>query len=162
MVLVVLGAGNIVYLNYKVLSKGEPISTASSAQVNESLPRIRFDANSPVNTDLLPVYEAIREATASLTMRLDAFAPSSKPVTATSVKPVVREYYIPLGSGSSSATDWTELAGVEAYVAPSNYGKVKEMYFEAGLRLTKGTGRAYTRLRKVNHQSRAYYSGGVF
>ncbi len=64
--------------------------------------------------------------------------------------PQVKEFYVPLGSGSTTATSWTDIPGAEAYIDPANYGKIKSLTFEASLRVPSGSGRVYARLYNVN------------
>jgi hypothetical protein len=97
--------------------------------------------------------EAIKVATQSLTLAVQNIQlnPKTQTLYASPVAntTTVKEYYIPLGYGSTNSTDWVDLPGVEAYVAPLNYGKIKEMYFEAGISIPTGSGEVYARLRNV-------------
>lgn len=45
----------------------------------------------------------------------------------------VKEYFIPLGSGTSYAGDWEDVTGVQANVDFSQYPNIKEVRFEASL-----------------------------
>src|SRR5579864_4075919 len=47
----------------------------------------------------------------------------------------VKEFFIPFGSGSSMAIDWTDVAALQATVDTSQYGKIKQAIFEASLRI---------------------------
>ena len=70
-----------------------------------------------------------------------------KEVTKEVVTPAAaKEYYIPLGSGEVSSLDWVEITGAEAYIDSSKYGKIKEAYFEAILKMPQGTGTVYAML----------------
>lgn len=44
-----------------------------------------------------------------------------------------REFYIPLGSGSTSKSEWTDIIGTDTVIDPGNYGNIKEAYFIASL-----------------------------
>lgn len=103
--------------------------------------------------DYSAIYDKIKEATATLTARVDALANASPKTTVitntTSSTGGVKEYYIPLGYGSTNSTSWIELPGVEAYLAPANYGKITGFYFEAGIRIPTGNGRVYARIKNV-------------
>lgn len=54
-----------------------------------------------------------------------------QPIT-TVVNPSVKEYFIPLGTGQTNATAWTNIAGAQAYVDTANYPSIKSVIFEAG------------------------------
>lgn len=61
--------------------------------------------------------------------------PTPQP-TATSQKAnTVQEFFVPLGSGSSTASDWTDVPGVKAEVDSSKYGSIKQVLFETSTRV---------------------------
>jgi len=45
----------------------------------------------------------------------------------------VKEFFIPLGSGSSTAADWTDVPGVKAEVDNTKYGSIQRVLFEASV-----------------------------
>ena len=45
----------------------------------------------------------------------------------------VKEFFIPLGSGSSTATDWTDVPGVKAEIDNTKYGQIQKVLFEASV-----------------------------
>jgi hypothetical protein len=150
---------NLVILDYVVVTsnthKATEISPASlevtPQRINDSIPVASVSAGQPIFSA-----ESFIEATTALTARIEALekkgVTSSAPViisSGTTKATAVKEYYIPLGSGSTNATDWVDLPGVESYVAPGNYGTIKSIYFEAALRIPTGNGTAYARLLNV-------------
>lgn len=70
----------------------------------------------------------------------------------------VKEFYIPLGSGSTKSQDWVELAGVEAVVDSANFPNVKSVIFEASLRIPTANGRVYAKLYDVTAKHDVWYS----
>ncbi len=149
--LLVLILLNLGYLDYKALikeSETKPTSQTSSSDV-VSLDQSTTPSQN-VNYEL--IWSVIKEATASVTQKVDAL--STTPIktttsTITTTSSSVKEYYIPLGTGSTSSTDWVAIAGAEAYVVPANFGGIREIYFEASLRVPTGSGRAFARLKNV-------------
>ena len=156
---------NLAYINYQLFisrPKNETINEVNTSTNEQPLFHESFStktgdkeasASEKSSIDLAPVFETIRESTSELTQKVDLL---SKTQAAAKISPTTRypqnkrrEYIIPLGTGSSSASDWTDLNGVETYFDPSNYGTVKEMYFEASLVVPTGAGRVYARLRNV-------------
>lgn len=87
----------------------------------------------------------IHEATAS-------YKPISQPSTTTTSKtaPVsaskVKEFFVPFGSGSSSAGDWQDVFGLQTYIDTANYEAIKNVTFEASVRIPTGNQTAYVRL----------------
>lgn len=69
-----------------------------------------------------------------------------------------KEVYIPLGSGSTKSEDYEELAGVEAVVDLDNYPQVKEVIFEATMKIPTANGKAYAKLYNVTDKHDAWNS----
>lgn len=62
--------------------------------------------------------------------------PTGKPTTIpTVVNQVtgVKEVYVPLGTGETTASSWTNVPGVIAYVDMSKYSSIKQVVFEANI-----------------------------
>lgn len=53
-------------------------------------------------------------------------------------KSVASEVFIPLGSGSTSSTEWID-TGAQAYVDKSIYPRLQEVYLQASLKANSGT-----------------------
>ena len=145
---------DLLILNYRVFFSDKKVENISSQTTSMVAPaRFSPGETSPVTLEM--VADIVKEATATISQKVDAL--SSEPVpsplvitnTISTKFSQPREMYIPLGTGSVSNTDWTDLPGVEAYVAPDNYGTIKEMYFEASIRIPTGNGRVYARLKNV-------------
>lgn len=45
----------------------------------------------------------------------------------------VKEYFIPLGSGSSTSSDWTDVVGVKAEIDSAKYSKINKILFETSV-----------------------------
>lgn len=43
----------------------------------------------------------------------------------------VKEYFVPLGSGTNATSDWSDVTGASAYIDTSSYGRLKKVTFEA-------------------------------
>ena len=59
------------------------------------------------------------------------------------------EYYIPLGSGNTTKSDWEDLTATETMIDPGNYRNIKEAYFIASLRNPTQNGQIEARLYDV-------------
>lgn len=96
--------------------------------------------------------DIISEATASA---LTPVTPIPKPATA---RPTVKEFYVPLGTGSTTSTSWTELTGVESVIDMANYPRIKSIIFEASMRIPTANGRVYAKLYNVIDKHDVWYS----
>lgn len=161
---------DLVYLNYRVLisrfiePENSEVASPSPVKVTDT-----FFSSASDTTQLSILRDLIKEATAALTARVDFLAGiSAQPklsVLPSPTAPSVKEYYIPLGIGSTTATEWTDIPGAEAYVTPANFGRINSLYFEVGLEISSRSGRAYARLRNVTDnvglvESEIYREGG--
>ncbi len=95
--------------------------------------------------------EAIAESTGEPVPSAPAPAPAA-------VAPGIKEIYIPLGSGSTQSTTYIELSGIESVIDMDNYPNVKEIIFEATLRIPTANGRVYAKLFNVTDKHDAWYS----
>ncbi len=62
----------------------------------------------------------------------------------------VREFFVPLGIGSSTAGDWETISAVGATIDTSNYGSIKAATFEITIRVPTGNQTVWVRLYDAN------------
>jgi len=72
-------------------------------------------------------------------------AQPKKPSTPTSA-PSPAEIYISVGAGSTTSLDWTDVPAAEVYIDTTKYGKIREAYFEAQLRVPMANGSVCARI----------------
>lgn len=89
--------------------------------------------------DITPTYTPTPTPTATPTL-----TPTPSPT------PGQREYYIPLGQGWGSYSDWAVVPGMGATIDPANYGSIVKVYFEATVRIPTGNQTVYVRLYNAN------------
>lgn len=58
----------------------------------------------------------------------------------------VKEYYIPLGTGTSTANEWTTVQGTGAYIDATAYGKLKKITLEVTTSQPNSSQRIWIRL----------------
>jgi hypothetical protein len=144
---------NILFLNWQFL-KGEkkevvPVSTQEGSPQVSPLPFM-----SEENQDACP--EACLQALATVTGQIDQTPTSS--AAPISLFPVVKEVYIPLGTGSTRSQDWEAISGAEAVIDPVNYPAIKSMIFEASVRIPTGNGQVSAKIFNVTDQHDVWYS----
>lgn len=69
-----------------------------------------------------------------------------------------KEYYIPLGSGTNSTDEWTDVSGASAYINTASYGKIKQATFEATVAIPTGAQRVWVRLYNATDKHPVWYS----
>lgn len=71
------------------------------------------------------------------------------PIIKTAITSSNKEFFVPLGSGSSTASDWEDIPGAQAYINDTAYGIIKTVTFEASLYTPTANQTAYARLYNV-------------
>ncbi len=143
---------NILILDIKLFADEE--KEAISPTPSETQPEVTPPVVQPVENDACPsaCLEAIAESITT------GSTPTTTPPVVTTTEPAVKEFYIPLGSGSTSSSTWVELPGIESVIDMENYPNVKEIIFEATMRIVTGNGRVYAKLYNVSDKHDAWYS----
>lgn len=87
-------------------------------------------------------------------------APSKIPPTPTPTKAqsLVKEFFVPFGTGSNSSDDWIDVPGARASIDIANYGNIKTVTFEASVRIPTGNETAYVRLYNVTDKHPVWFS----
>lgn len=124
----------------------------------------QINSNGPIISDRVIVTEecgeecrrVIKDEVAQLTsfsVTQSSPSPTPRPVSqAVTVKKARREEILTIpGSGTTSATDWTNLQGTEFYFDTRDYPGLVEVYFEASMKLVNGSGAGYVRLYDITN-----------
>ena len=115
-------------------------------QIKELAPGISKPASSPMNQTSLDNRVATLE-TEVLNLKGKVTTLEANSQTAGASGATKAPVYIPLGwTGSSVATDWTNITNQEISIDPVEYSGYKNMQFEVYLRAFQGNGTAYARL----------------
>jgi hypothetical protein len=73
-------------------------------------------------------------------------------------KPTVKDYYIPLGSGTGQGTDWNDIPGAQATVDFAQYSPIKEIRLEVSVNIPTGNESVSVRLYNVTDKHPVWYS----
>ena len=96
-----------------------------------------------------------------LTRRVDAL-PAVEPTqisqSALSARGSTKEYYIPLGSGTTKSNVWQDIAGAEAIIDTANYPSIKSVVFEVFLNIPTANGSVYAKLFNVTDKHDVWFS----
>lgn len=74
------------------------------------------------------------------------------------VSSTAKEYYVPLGSGSNTTNDWTDVAGASAYIDTASYGRIKIATFEATVTVPAGSQKVWVRLFNATDKHPVWFS----
>lgn len=96
----------------------------------------RAGSDSELGDEVL-VNKAAAEAVKSLKPELDAMNAEEEVVLGESDS--IREYFVPLGSGNTSNTEWADVPSAQATINSDRYGEIVSIYFEASLSAINGT-----------------------
>lgn len=131
---------NLVFLDY-IIFNNRPSARLFQIESTD----VVHDASDVCNEKdcLEKIYQTIYEATASLRLANPSVTPSQGTVSQGSAS---KESIITFGSGSSTADDWTDVTGLQAYVDTAQYSRIKNVVFEASVFIPTGNEVAYVRL----------------
>ena len=79
-------------------------------------------------------------------------SPTQIPLPAAQKVTQTKEYYIPMGTGSTSESSWVDLNTTDTVIDTSLYGTIKEVYFTASLRNPTQNGQAEVQLYNVTEK----------
>lgn len=139
---------DLFFLNWKIVKK-EPVvvqqalSTPQPMIINSSCP----------NSCLFAIYEA----TSSIKLASPVVTPTPTPIPVLPPS-LVKEFYIPLGSGVSKNGDWENIATALGYIDSSKYGKIKTVVLEVIAHIPNGNQGASIRLYNSTDKHPVWYS----
>lgn len=121
---------NLFLLDLKVFSPENNIKISDIASVITPIPTLTINYQLPTNNLSCPIscFSIIQQATSA------ASQGSSQEVLLQKASGQSREYYIPLGSGSTTKSDFEDITSSDTIIDPANYGNIKEAYFIATLK----------------------------
>lgn len=146
--------GNLIVIDIWISLQKPSAQQASSVQQNTKKSS-EITKQSEVNDHYCPVgcLSQIYQATSSAKPIPTAVTPKT-----TSSVQRVKDYYIPLGSGSNSSSDWQDLSGIQATVNSADYTYIKSVTFEAAVTIPTGNQTAYVRLFNLTDQHPVWFS----
>ena len=149
---------NLAVLDFVIFSRSQETTSVQPVTTTESEKITITPTMAPDKDESCPAscLQAISEANDAVLEQIPATSPSA--ATGVVSQTGVKEFYIPVGSGSTQSRDWIELAGVEAVIDSANFPNVKSVIFEASLRVPTANGRVYAKLYDVTAKHDVWYS----
>ncbi|MBI2443365.1 MAG: hypothetical protein HYV40_05695 [Candidatus Levybacteria bacterium] len=128
---------NLMFLNVVVLKDKQnagPMQVVGSMQNSD-------DSFCDTDSCVPAIYDAIQQATSSQQIRTQPILTGQSAASGQT-----QEYYIALGTGTNSTSDWQDVGGAAAYVDSTTYGAIQTVTFEASAYIPTGNQTAYIRL----------------
>jgi len=139
-------AVNLILINWKIFVSPKVLQIPIVEKIIET-PQTK---SSSLSTPLCPsgCLQKIKEAAQSLQLLTEQASEEDQAsvIYETGVQSYAQEFFVSIGSGSTTKNKWTTLSGLEAQVNSSNYSNIDKVSFEASLRIPTGVGRIGARL----------------
>lgn len=132
-VVLLLLLANMFYLTIQTIKKESPV-LPSALPLTSPTPSLEPSIITPTITSTVPVQAPVQTGSA------------------------VKEYFVTLGSGSSQASDWTDVPGLTAQIDFGSYTGIKEIHFEASVGIPTANETASVRLFNVTDKHPVWYS----
>lgn len=100
------------------------------------------------------IQESVQAAVAAMPLP----TPITTKTTQRTVASGVKEFFVPLGSGSTQNDQWEDIAGVEAYIDTNSYAQIQTVYFEVSMGIPTKNGVVYARLYNVTDKHPVWFS----
>jgi|SRR3989344_880196 len=141
-ILIILMLGNLAYLDFLAYKNSETIVVQKPIT---SQPPNEIQNNIQAINQMCPTacIAQIYEATVS-SKKIPEGPTAAKATTGTSSQ--TKEFFVPFGSGSNATDDWEDVPGLKAYIDSTKYSSIKNVVFEASVRIPTGNEKAYVRL----------------
>ncbi len=131
--------------------------TASPSQMASTT--VRLEPTPPPDTSSCPAACMASIAALDRNMKqLESRVGSENTTPFSTANSDAREYYIPLGSGSTTSNSWKDIPGVEAVIDTGNYPRIKSVTFEAYLNIPTANGRVYAKVFNVTDKHDVWFS----
>lgn len=157
--LIVTITANLIYLDIALFSKKSAVETKTIEKETKTIIEEQLKEESNEKKDLScsdACISKIYEATSSgKNIPAQLKTQSSASVSQTSQ---VKEYFVPLGSGSYTGADWGDVAGVQAVIDSNRYGSIKSVVFEPSIHIPTGNETAYIRLFNATDKHPVWFS----
>lgn len=145
---------NLLWLNFLVYKSKIHESSQISVQTKEVSGN--GENSEELYKEISKIYETIREATESVKLLITPMPTDTASLVTTDQS--AKEFFVPLGSGTNSVDEWTDVAGAQAYIDRSKYGSIKSVVFEASVDIPNGNQIIWVRLFNVTDKHPVWLS----
>ncbi len=153
-IILLLALGNLILLDYKFFVQEKNLPEKQVVFVERGSQSVATASADAIGITRQEVEEIVKIATASINI----VPAQNTSAIGSQVAGPAREFLISLGSGESTAKDWTDVPGVETYIDNTKYGRIKSAVFEASLYTPTGNQTTYVRLYNVSDKNMVWPS----
>lgn len=143
---------NLLFLNWLILGKKTPglgVEEFSKGIGSETEKETVLDTEVCSSVCLEVIQEEVGRVAATLSGETKIVERVTQPATSQSQ---IKMVYIPLGgNGSTTNRDWTDIKAAEVHLDLGDYSSIKEVTWEAFLKVKDGNGQVLARLLDVTH-----------
>jgi len=143
-IIITLISANVIYLNFNLLNRA-----ATDIAINKIPPaisQISTISPTPCLNCLTPTLSPAPTPTLKIIQNI------------TIQKPLVKEYFVPLGSGTNKTSEWIDVAEAQATIDFGQYPNIKEARFEASVNVPSASQIVYIRLFNVTDKHTVWNS----
>lgn len=134
---------NLLIIDFFLFKKPQQPATSSLTQATHTT----------VATGTTPTDTCSRSCIAEISKLIPTPVTTTTQIIAPTTSPSgVKEYFVPLGTGSGSSTTWQDVSGIQGYVDRNSYGTLKKVTFEVSLYTPTGNQTTYVRLYNITDQ----------
>ncbi len=150
---------NIAFLDYLYVSSRSQLQKIQQTQqkIQTPLPTITESQGAVCSPSCIT---AIENATASSIVKTSPSKPisSKTPEKTIGSSGLPKDYYIPLGTGFTQNNNWVDVGGTDITINPADYGKIKQVIFQASMHIPVANGTIYARLYNVTDNHPVWFS----
>lgn len=142
-------------LSEKIVQTVEQSPELESSYIAE-LEKKASETGSTCSPSCLAEIEKVKEQIAKITPQI--IKEVEKTNVTSSSNPLIQEYNIYLGSGTSKAWDWEDVPGAAVDIDSTKYTNIKSVRFEVALRIPTAQGLVYARLFNKSDKHPVWFS----
>ena len=137
---------DLVFVNYWILKQSQRVTEGASGDTKSQrqTEKLVTDGKKGIASPT-PATETDYSPTPAPTA-VPAQTTTNTTVVQQTVVQTPQQIFIPIGDGSTTASTYTNLPGVQVTIDSSKYPNISSIYFEANLSVTGGNGMAYAQL----------------
>lgn len=152
---------NLIYLD---LFLGSVKSGENQKIIASIPPTVPLATSTPLDNNICPQSCLAQILIATSSVKTPPSPSPTPKITPVGVSPVVnytssvKEFFVPLGTGTTRAGDWEDINALQATIDTNNYNQIKSVTFEVSLHIPTGNETVSVRLYNVTDKHQVWFS----